>query len=80
MEYDYIVYTVMGATLTVSKPAMDLIIEKGYDNDYGARPLKRVIQRYIEDKLSEEILRGELKENSEIVVNAVDGEFVFETK
>ncbi|MBQ6727648.1 MAG: ATP-dependent Clp protease ATP-binding subunit [Clostridia bacterium] len=69
---------VMGVSLEVSQDAMDLIIEKGYDNEYGARPLKRVIQRYIEDRLSEEILRGALKENSKITVNAADGEFSFE--
>ena len=69
---------VMGVSLEVSGSAMDLIIEKGYDNDYGARPLKRVIQRYIEDRLSEEILRGTLKENSKITVNAENGEFSFE--
>ena len=68
---------VIGVKLSVTDSAMDLIIEKGYDNDYGARPLKRVIQRYIEDKLSEEILRGNLKENSTITVNAADGEFYF---
>ena len=68
---------VIGVKLSVTDSAMDLIIEKGYDNDYGARPLKRVIQRYIEDKLSEEILRGNLKENSTITVNAADGEFSF---
>ncbi len=71
---------VIGVSLKVSKDAMDLIIEKGYDNDYGARPLKRVIQRHIEDKLSEEILRGTLKENSTVTVNAADGEFSFESK
>ncbi|MBP5466579.1 MAG: ATP-dependent Clp protease ATP-binding subunit [Clostridia bacterium] len=69
---------VMNVSLEVSKSAMDLIIEKGYDNEYGARPLKRVIQRYIEDRLSEEILRGTLKENSKITVSAADGEFCFE--
>ena len=68
---------VIGVSLNVSPEAMDLIIEKGYDNEYGARPLKRVIQRYIEDKLSEEILRGTLKENSTVTVNAADGEFSF---
>ena len=68
---------VIGASLKVSKEAMDLIIEKGYDNEYGARPLKRVIQRYIEDKLSEHILRGEFREGSIITVDAADGEFFF---
>jgi ATP-dependent Clp protease ATP-binding subunit ClpC len=64
-------------TLNLTQSAMDLIIEKGYDNDYGARPLKRVIQRYIEDKLSEEILKGDLSERATITVDVVDGEFVF---
>ena len=68
---------VMEITLKITSEAMDLIVEKGYDVNYGARPLKRVLQRYIEDKLSEEILRGELKENSTITVDAKDGEFVF---
>ena len=56
---------------------MDLIIDKGYDENYGARPLKRVIQRHIEDKLSEEILSGELAENSTITVDADDNGFFF---
>ena len=68
---------VLGVNLDISPEAMDLIIEKGYDNEYGARPLKRVIQRYIEDKLSEEILRGDLKENSTITVDEENGEFAF---
>lgn len=68
---------VMEVKLAVSPEAMDLIIEKGYDNEYGARPLKRVIQRYIEDKLSEAILRGELKKNSTLTVDAENGVFAF---
>ena len=61
----------------VRPSAMDLIIEKGYDSNYGARPLKRVIQKNIEDKLSEEILRGNVKQNSKVVIDALDGAFVF---
>ena len=68
---------VMGVTLVVSQAAMDLIIEKGYDDEYGARPLKRVIRRYVEDKLSEEILRGTLAGNTTLTADAADGEFVF---
>ncbi len=67
----------MEITLEITPSAMDLITEKGYDSNYGARPLKRVIQRNIEDKLSEEILRGKVKENSRVVIDAVDNEFVF---
>jgi len=69
---------VMDVELEITPEAMDLIIEKGYDNAYGARPLKRVVQRYIEDKLSEEILRGELRNKSVVSVGVVDGEFVFD--
>ena len=63
--------------LFITDDAMQAIIEKGYDDEYGARPLKRVIRRYIEDKLSEMILRDELKNNSEVTID-FDGEnFIF---
>ena len=68
---------VMEVEMEITDNAMDLIIEKGYDDNYGARPLKRVIQRYIEDRLSEEILKGELMANSKVVIDAHDGEFIF---
>jgi len=68
---------VMEVEMEITDSAMDLIIDKGYDDNYGARPLKRVIQRYIEDKLSEEILKGELVANSKIVIDTHDGEFIF---
>ncbi|MBQ4098092.1 MAG: ATP-dependent Clp protease ATP-binding subunit [Clostridia bacterium] len=69
--------SVMGVKLEITSSAMDLIVEKGYDDNYGARPLKRVIQRQLEDKLSEEILRGTLKENSTVTIDAEAGEFKF---
>ncbi len=68
---------VLGVKLQITESAMDLITEKGYDENYGARPLKRVLQRHIEDKLSEQILRGDLGENSVIEISATNGEFVF---
>ena len=67
----------MGVKLEITSSAMDLIVEKGYDDNYGARPLKRVIQRQLEDKLSEEILRGALVENSTVTIDAEAGEFKF---
>ncbi len=67
---------VLEVKLEITPQAMDLIIEKGYDDNYGARPLKRVIQRNVEDKLSEEILRGNLRENSCVKLDAADGEFI----
>ena len=63
--------------LEITPSAMDFITDKGYDDSYGARPLKRVIQRYIEDKLSEKILRNELKEGSTVTVDIEGEELVF---
>ena len=68
---------VMQVNMNLTDDAMALLIEKGYDDNYGARPLKRVIQRNIEDKLSEEILRGNLVANSSITIDQENGEFVF---
>ena len=71
---------IMDVKLEITESAMDLIIEKGYDENYGVRPLKRAIQRNVEDRLSEEILRGNLKEKSTVVVSAENGEFIFTTR
>lgn len=71
---------VMQVGMEITKQAMDLIVEKGYDNNFGARPLKRVIQKNIEDRLSEEILKGTLVANSTVVIDAYDGEFIFNKK
>ncbi|MBE5737862.1 MAG: ATP-dependent Clp protease ATP-binding subunit [Clostridiales bacterium] len=71
---------VMQVSMNLTDEAMSLLIEKGYDDNYGARPLKRVIQRNIEDRLSEEILRGNLEQNSSITIDAEDGKFVFNKK
>ena len=71
---------VIDVTMEITDQAMDLIIEKGYDETYGARPLRRVIQRHIEDRLSTEILKGNLVENSVIVIDAQDGVFTFNKK
>ena len=51
-----------GLNLDLSEDAMSWIINHGYDRAYGARPLKRVIQRYIEDQLSKQIISGEISE------------------
>jgi ATP-dependent Clp protease ATP-binding subunit ClpC len=57
-----------GIDVTLTQEAMEFLIDKGYDPIYGARPLKRVIQRYIEDTLSEEIIAGHFKEGSKVNV------------
>jgi ATP-dependent Clp protease ATP-binding subunit ClpC len=62
-------------TLKLTDAATDFLVKHGYDEHYGARPLKRAIQRYIEDPLSEKILLGEFSRGDEIEVDAApDGE------
>jgi ATP-dependent Clp protease ATP-binding subunit ClpC len=55
-------------TLTLTEAATDFLVKHGYDEAYGARPLKRAIQKYIEDPLSEKILMGEFSRGDEIEV------------
>jgi ATP-dependent Clp protease ATP-binding subunit ClpC len=65
-------------SLSLSDAAVDFLVERGYDDKFGARPLKRVIQRYVEDALSEKILMGEFAKGDEIAVDvADDGESLF---
>ena len=52
----------LGYTLKLSKKAKDFIADKGFDQQYGARPLKRAIQKYIEDALAEEIIKSVINE------------------
>jgi ATP-dependent Clp protease ATP-binding subunit ClpC len=56
----------LGYTLKLSKKAKDFIADKGFDQQYGARPLKRAIQKYIEDALAEEIIKSEIHEGDTI--------------
>jgi ATP-dependent Clp protease ATP-binding subunit ClpC len=57
-------------TLTLTEPGVDFLVKHGYDEAYGARPLRRAIQRYIEDPLSEKILVGEFSRGDELEVDA----------
>jgi len=59
----------LGDEVRLTPAAVDFLVEKGYDQNYGARPLKRSIQRYIEDPLSEKILLGEFGRGDEIEVD-----------
>ena len=62
-------------TLSLDEAAVDFLVERGYDDKFGARPLKRTIQRYVEDALSEKILMGEFARGDEIAVSVTeDGE------
>ncbi|MEI7999423.1 MAG: AAA family ATPase, partial [Candidatus Omnitrophota bacterium] len=80
MEIRYLVERLKdrGIDITLTPEALEFLIEKGYDPLYGARPLKRTIQRYIEDTLSEEIIIGKFKEGSKIEVKRQGDALVFE--
>src|SRR6059058_6326761 len=56
-------------TLTLTDAGTDFLVKHGYDEAYGARPLKRAIQKFIEDPLSEKILMGEFARGDEIEVD-----------
>ena len=64
--------------LNVSDAAKQKLLDEGYDEVYGARPLKRVIQRRIEDALSEEILLNKVSTGQKVNVDVKDGAFVFQ--
>ncbi len=68
-----------GIEISLSDEVLEFLIDKGYDPLYGARPLKRTIQRYIEDSLSEEIIAGKFKEGSKITVARRGDALVFES-
>ena len=60
--------TQMNLKLTVDDTAKAFLVEKGYDEKYGARPLRRAIQNLLEDKLAEAVLDGEVKAGDEVTV------------
>jgi ATP-dependent Clp protease ATP-binding subunit ClpC len=62
----------LGYKIELSKVAKEFIAEKGFDKQYGARPLKRAIQKYIEDLLAEEIVNNRLTEGEQIVLDLED--------
>lgn len=65
-------------TINVSEEVKDFLIKEGYDEKYGARPLRRTIQKYIEDEISECYLRGKFKEGSHINIVLKEGKVVLE--
>ena len=66
--------------LELSSAAKEKIADEGFDPEYGARPLRRAIQKYVEDKLSEELLRGKVLTGQNILIDVEDSEFVVKVK
>jgi ATP-dependent Clp protease ATP-binding subunit ClpC len=63
--------TDLGYEIQLTDKAKDFLAEKGYDQQYGARPLNRAIQKYLEDALAEEILKGELSDSDVIIADYI---------
>lgn len=63
-------------TLTITQKAIDWIIEKGYDAEYGARPLRRVIEQNVEDEIAENIINGNISNDSNVKIDS-DGTKLF---
>ncbi len=74
----------LGIQVEFTQAAKDFLVDKGYDPQYGARPLRRAIQKYVEDPLAEAILSNEVKEGDLVVINYDEsvkpGELIFETR
>ena len=60
--------------------AHDLLLEKGYDPTYGARPMRRAVEKHLEDPMAEEIIRSDLREGKTISIKAKDGYLKFTQK
>ena len=69
-----------GMALTMTDAARELLSTEGYDPQYGARPLRRAIQRLVEDPLSDDMLRGKFAAGDEIVLDVREGAVVFEKR
>lgn len=66
-----------GIHLSFTDEAKALLVQEGYNPDYGARPLRRVIQRMVEDRLSDEILAGNVRDGQSVEVDEAEGELTF---
>lgn len=74
IEKLYLRVMALGYQLELSQEALDFIADKGFDKQYGARPLKRAIQKYVEDLLAEEIINGNIHENDVLLMDKIKDE------
>jgi len=66
--------------LVLTESAKDKITEEGYDPEYGARPLRRALQKHVEDRLSEELLEGKVLMGEKVIVDVEDDKFIVRTE
>lgn len=69
-----------GMEITISDEVKDFILKEGYDEKYGARPLRRTIQRYIEDEIAEEYIRKRFVSGDHIKVDLEDSKVVLSSR
>ena len=69
-----------GITLELSEAALEKVAEEGYNPSFGARPMKRAIQRLVASPVSQKLIAGEIKDGSQVVIDIADGEFTFAAK
>jgi len=67
-----------GIELELTGEAKEFLIEKGYNPDFGARPLRRAIEQFVEDPLSEQILKGEYRGKDRVIISVKEGQLFFE--
>ena len=65
-------------TISLTDDVLDFLIDKGYDQNFGARPLRRAIETYLEDPLSEEILQGKFEGKKHVKAKVQDGKLAFD--
>ena len=66
--------------IEVTEDAKDVLVDEGFDVTYGARPLRRTIQRMLEDRLSDEILAGNVEPGDKAIVGAQDSKLTFKSE
>ncbi|MBE5735944.1 MAG: ATP-dependent Clp protease ATP-binding subunit [Clostridiales bacterium] len=66
-----------GASLRITESALKYLIDKGYDKEYGARPLRRLIEQEVEDRIAEQCLEGHIPHGSVVTISAKDGKLNF---
>lgn len=70
----------MNITLVIDAKAKNWLVEHGYDEKYGARPLRRTIQTALEDRLAEEILESNIKKGDKVTISADENALLFNKK
>jgi len=62
----------------LDRSAVEFLIDKGYDPIYGARPMRRAVEKYLEDPLAEDLLRGNINQGDKLEVHAAGGQLTFQ--